>query len=190
MPVCDRVWTYSAGSRAPPIGHHQIHRTKSIRGRLVHPPRVFRQPTQSAITRNVSGLPATVQSSQCSNGQTVEARQTIDRQMPPDSARPTRVLHNRIRQADIVARDPKSMVKMVASGHWTGTPTRNVQGARRSLIDTSPRSRAQGSESSAMMLANGNRNASEDRYTVAAMVSARRASCRVSNSRPGHLRVD
>jgi len=190
MPVCDRVWTYKAGFRAPRTGHHQIHPTKSMRLRLRHPPELSRQPMQSDITRSVSGLPATARSSQCSKGQTVEARRTIGRQMPPEPDRWMIVLHNRIRQADIVVRDPKTMVKMAASRFWTETLTRDVQGARQSLIDTNPRSRTQGSESSAMMLANGSRNASVIGHTAAAMASALRASSRGSNSRTGHLTVD
>jgi hypothetical protein len=41
-----------------------------------------------------------------------------------------------------------------------------------------------------MILVNGNRDARENRHTVAAMVSAPRASFRGSNSRTGHLIVD
>jgi hypothetical protein len=190
MPVWDRVWTYKAGFRAPRTGHHQIHRTKSMRLRLVHPSELSRQPMQSDITGSVSGLPATARSSQCSRGQTVEARRTIGRQMPPEPDRWTGVLHNHIRQAYIVARDPKTMVKMAASRFWTETHTRDVQGARRSLIDTNPRSRTQGSESRAMILTNANRNANVTGHTAVAMASAPRASSRGSNSRTGHLIVD
>jgi hypothetical protein len=82
--VRDRVWTYKAGFKKPPIGHHQIHRMKSMRSLLVHP-RMSRQPSQSTIVESVSGLPATVHLSPCSNGRSVEARQTIGRRMPPET---------------------------------------------------------------------------------------------------------
>ena len=141
MPACDRVWTYRAGSRAPPTGHPRIHQMKLTRLHLVHPPQSSRQPIPSATLGNVSGLPAIAQSSLCSNGRSVEARRTIGRRMPPESDPWMRVLHNLARQADSVARDPKSMARTFASRHRTKRPTRDVQGARRSPIDTSPRRR-------------------------------------------------
>ena len=85
MPVCDRVWTYKAGSRAPRTGHPQTHQMKSMRLHLVHPPQLSRQPTPSATIGNVSRLPVTVQSSLCSNERSVEARWTIGRRMLPES---------------------------------------------------------------------------------------------------------
>ena len=85
MPVCDRVWTYKAGSREPPTGHPQIHQMKSMRLHLVHPPQSSRQPIPSATLGNVSGMPVIAQSSLCSNGRSVEARRTIGRRMPPES---------------------------------------------------------------------------------------------------------
>ena len=140
-PFCDRVWIYKAGSKIPPTGHHQIHRMRLMRAHLVRLPKVSRQPIQGAIVRNVSELPATVQSSHRRKRRTFEARQTIGRRMLPEADARTSMLHNLTRQADIIARDPKIMGLMVEARHLTQRPTRDAQGTRRSRIGTSPRSR-------------------------------------------------
>jgi hypothetical protein len=173
-PVGERVWTYKAGSKIPPTGHHQTHRMKSMRLRFVDTPKATRQPQRYAIVGHVGGLAVTAQSLHHRDGRTIEARQKTARRMPPETNPRTALFHDLFRQADIVAHGPKSVKSMVTSSNLKPRPMRDAQGTRRRLIGTSLKSNIRKDENGATMLASAHQSARVAELTLVAMASARK----------------
>ena len=176
MLVYEQVWTYKAGSKVQPTGHHQIYLMMAMRLRLVIPSKASRQPLRYGIGGNARGLLATVQSSHRSNGQAIEARQTTGPRMPPETDPWMAMFHLPIWQADIVAQDLKSMAWMIARSDLRQRPTRDAQGIKRSLIGMSLKSKTQGNENSETMLASEGQNANVAKLIAVAMASAQKVS--------------